>query len=101
MKWLGRTKEAAMRKKEERKKHDKLALRQAQGRLATSRYFSGTGSGHCHFCLLPLKTYTKTNVAMAWRDFLLTTDDEYRFTCGGICVQGNCLIYLLYCISIC
>jgi hypothetical protein len=26
MKWLGRTKEAAMRKKEERKKHDKLAL---------------------------------------------------------------------------
>ena len=24
MKWLGRTKEAAMRKKEERKKHDKL-----------------------------------------------------------------------------
>ena len=72
-----------MRKKEERKKHDKLALRQAQDRLATSRYFSGTGSGHCHFCLLPLKTDTKTNVAMAWRDFLLTTDDEYRFTCGG------------------
>ena len=68
MKWLGRTKEAAMRKKEERKKHDKLRNEPA---------------GHCHFCLLPLKTYTKTNVAMAWRDFLLTTDDEYRFTCGG------------------
>ncbi|HAD33068.1 MAG TPA: hypothetical protein DCF44_00940 [Chitinophagaceae bacterium] len=62
-----------MRKKKERKKHEKLR---------------NEPEGHCHFCLLPLNTYTITNVAMAWRDFLLTTDDEYRY----ISLKGNKIV---------
>ena len=59
---------AAMRRIEERKKHDKLRSLRSTRRAASS------------FLYLKNKHFIKMGWT-AWQDFLPTIDDEYRFSC--------------------
>ncbi len=72
-----------MRKNEERKKHD---------RLSPDGFYQPVGGGR--LLPLPINKQFKGKCLTAWRAFLLTSDDERRFSCASGRVAASCVMGL-------